>query len=170
MITREWGFRVFGDPEPKGSMKCIGAVGKLRHQLVEDNKDSDKWRSAVIGIATSVVHEQADEHQPITVEMTASLPRPASHYGTGRNRWQVKPSSPVYPTLFGTGDVDKLARLVLDALADAHVLKNDAQVCHLWTDKLYAGPNHHPVLSTALIDASDVLDRPGIIVRVRPRG
>lgn len=172
MITRGWGFRVWGNPQPKGSMKCVGAVGRLKHQLVEDNADSDPWRAKLAGVAAALLAqgklEQADEHQPVYVEFCASLERPASHYGTGRNRHAVKASAPVWPTLFGTGDTDKLARLVLDALADAKVLRNDAQVRPLLADKWYAGPNHHPVLSGPQIAASDVLERPGIVVRIRP--
>lgn len=172
MITQGWAFRVWGDPQPKGSMKCIGAVGKLKHQLVPDNKDSDAWQAKVCGVAAALLKkgqlEPADDHQPVYVEVCASVERPASHYGTGRNRHSVKASSPVWPTLFGTGDTDKLARLVLDALADAKVLVNDAQVRPLLSDKWYAGPNHHPILSAPQIASSDVLERPGVVVRIRP--
>lgn len=168
MITRGWAFKVWGDPQPKGSMKCIGARGKVKHQLVEDNDDSPAWREKVAAVAKRVVQEQADEYQPISVELCASVERPASHYGTGRNRWLVKSSSPVWPTLFGTGDTDKLARLVLDALEDAKILRNDAQARRVLADKWYAGPNHHPILSAPQIAASDVLERPGVVVRIRP--
>lgn len=172
MITQGWAFRVWGDPQPKGSMKCIGAVGGKHHQLVEDNKDSPAWRVKVAGVAAALLAkgqlEAADNHQPIMVEITSTLERPQTHYGTGRNADVVKPSSPVWPSLFGTGDIDKLERLVLDALADAHVLTNDAQVTRTTSSKWYAGPNHHGLLGALQIAASDVLDRPGIVVRVRP--
>lgn len=164
-ITRGWGFKVYGEPKPKGSMKCIGARGKVKHQLVEQ-VDDNGWRDAVTAAAKRYVLEQADKHQAVYVEMTFTLSRPAAHYGTGRNQWVVKPSAPVWPTLFGTGDTDKLARLVLDCLQDAKVLDNDAQVRPLYVDKAYyaAHPTQHGLIRP------DVLNRAGAVVRVRPRG
>lgn len=164
MITRHWGFKVYGEPKPKGSMKCVGRRGKVKHQLVEQVDDGG-WRDLVTAAARRFVLEVADEHQPIYAEMTFSLSRPSSHYGTGRNARLVKNSAPVWPTLFGTGDSDKLARLVLDALQDAGVLRNDAQVRPLYVDKAYWAP--HPVVLPETV-SPDVLGRPGAVIRLRP--
>lgn len=164
MISRHWGFKVYGDPKPKGSMKCVGARGKRKHVIVEDVDDGG-WRDLVTAMARKHVLEQAAEHQPVYVEITFSLARPASHYGTGRNARLVKASAPLWPTVAGTGDTDKLARLVLDALQDAAVLRNDAQAVAVLASKAYTDP--HPAMSWA--ELSDVLDRPGAVVRIRPR-
>lgn len=163
-LTRGWAFRVYGEPQPKGSMKCIGARGSSNHQLIEDNKDSGSWRDHIRTMAArpSVVGEGAAEHQAVMLEITSTLPRPKTHYGTGRNAHAIKASAPSWPTKHGTGDVDKLARLVLDALEDAHVLTNDAQVVEVRTYKCYPGS------APALARGYDVLDRPGVVVRVRP--
>lgn len=168
LLTRGWALRVYGDPQPKGSMKCIGARGKVKHQLVEDNTDSDPWRTKIAVVAGRLLAEgkleRAAQYQPVEVELTATLPRPDSHYGTGKNRHTVKASAPVWPTTFGTGDVDKLARLVLDALEDVAVVHNDAQVIELHAFKCY------PASTAAMARGWDVLDRPGVVVRVRPVG
>jgi crossover junction endodeoxyribonuclease RusA len=164
VITRHWGFKLYGEPKPKGSMKCIGARGKVKHQLVE-SVDNEGWREIVTAGARRFVHEQADQHQSVYVEMTFSLSRPRSHYGTGRNAHRVANSAPLWPTLQGAGDSDKFARLVLDALQDAGVLRNDAQVRPLYVDKAYWDP--HPVILRETLSA-DVLSRPGVVVRIRP--
>lgn len=166
-LTRGWAFKVYGDPQPKGSMKCIGARGTRGHQLIEDNKDSGPWmdkiRHMALGPALGgVVGESAAEHQAVMVEITSTLPRPKSHYGTGRNEHTVKDSAPEWPTKHGTGDVDKLARLVLDGLETSGTLLNDAQVVEVRTYKCYPGS------TAALARGYDVLDRPGVVVRVRP--
>lgn len=163
MITRQWGFKVYGDPQPKGSMTCVGARGKVKHQLIEDNDDGPAWREKVAGMALAVVREQAGKWQPIGIELTFTLPRPASHYGTGRNRHTVKASAPAFPTMHGTGDEDKLERNVLDALQDARVLDDDAQVQHITSEKLY------PAADGLTVWSGDQLDRPGVVVRIRPR-
>lgn len=166
MITRAWGFKVYGDPQPKGSMKCVGARGQRKHVLVEDNADTAPWRDKVAGVARRVVLEVADRHQAVSVEMLFSLARPASHYGTGRNARTVKGSAPLWPVAHGTGDSDKLERLVLDALQDAGILPDDAAVCPLYADKQYH--DRHPVYDGLPRDP-DLLDRPGVVVRIRPR-
>lgn len=160
MITRSWAFKVYGDPMPKGSMKCIGARGKVKHQLVEQ-LDNGPWLEKVAGMARIVVGERADLHQPIGLELTFTLGRPKSHYGTGRNAHSVKASAPAFPTAHGTGDLDKLERAVLDSLQEAGVLNNDAQVQRIISEKRYP--------DAWAWDGSDVLDRPGVVVRIRPR-
>lgn len=166
MITRHWGFRVYGLPKPKGSMKCIGARGQRKHVLVEQVDDGG-WRKQVAAMAARCVEEKADPQQPIHVEITFTLPRPKSHFGTGANSRKVKLSSPVWPGGHGTGDKDKLERLVLDALQEAGVLVNDAQVVSGFTEKQYDAqhPGQEPFTRTF-----DVLDRPGAVVRLRPLG
>lgn len=166
-LTKGWAFKVYGDPQPKGSMKCIGARGSSNHQLIEDNTDSKPWREKIrlMSCGTGlggVMGEAAAEHQAVMIEITSTLPRPKSHYGTGRNEHTLKDSAPQWPTKHGTGDVDKLARLVLDALEDSGTLMNDAQVVEVRAYKCYPGS------TAALARGYDVLDRPGVVVRVRP--
>jgi Holliday junction resolvase RusA-like endonuclease len=164
MITRHWGFKVYGVPKPKGSMKCIGARGTRKHVLVEQVDDGG-WRDLVTTLAQAHVHEQADAGQPIEIEVVFTADRPASHYGTGKNRHKLKLSAPVWPT-HSTGDIDKLSRLILDALQTAGALRNDAQVVRLTSVKQYADmhPGQRPE------HRWDVLPRPGAIIRLRPLG
>lgn len=166
MITRHWGFKVFGLPKPKGSMKCIGQRGKVKHQLVEQVDDGG-WRDQVAALAKKCIEEQADPQQPLELDVWFTLPRPASHFGTGRNRHTVKLGAPVFPAAHGTGDKDKLERLVLDALQDVKVLRNDAQVIRGETVKVYDMPHGG---EPPWVRLGDRLGRPGAVIRLRPLG
>jgi Holliday junction resolvase RusA-like endonuclease len=150
---------ITGTPVPKGSLKCVGTNG--RHQLIEDNPATAGWREEIRHLAHETADDlglHADHRQAIGVEITSTLARPASHYGRGRGADVVKLSAPHYPTALRTGDVDKLARLVLDALADAHVLDNDAQVVEVLSRKAYTDDPH----------TRDALTVPGVRIRVYP--
>ena len=163
MIRHEIVATIPGDPQPKGSLKCVGKRGKRGHVLVEDNPQAGPWRVELVRVLRKTV-QRGDKGQPITVEITSTLHRPASHYGTGRNLDRVKPSAPAYPTGHGTGDADKLARLVLDALEDVGILVNDAQVIDVTSRKTYAVDP----LSDPINNVPDALPYPGVVIRVTP--
>lgn len=133
-----------GNPAPKGSMKCVGRRG--RHQLVEDNPKSKGWRKRIADLVRARVKSTAERHQPLGVEVTLTVDRPKSV----RTAYAVTRSS---------YDVDKLARLVLDALQDTDLLPDDAQVVELVARKTY--PNG-PI--------PDALPYPGARIRVYPIG
>jgi Holliday junction resolvase RusA-like endonuclease len=157
-LDREHVLVVYGAPAPKGSLKCIGRKG--RHQLVEDAKRTKPWRERVtVGARRLTVSGLSG---PLGVEVTLTVDRPAWHYGTGRNAAKLKASAPPYPHKRSTGiggDVDKLERTILDALEDAGVLTDDAQVVELIGRKTFRdGPGVLP----------DALDRPGARIRLYP--
>lgn len=156
MIDAELVFIVDGKPAPKGSLRCVGKDG--RHQLVEDNARTKPWRAAVAAEAPLILG-RADDRQPIGVEITSTFARPADHYGTGRNAAVLKDSAPPSPTNRHTADVDKLARLVLDALVDARLIVDDSQVVEVVSRKAWARSG-----------TPDALDHPGAIIRVYPYG
>lgn len=159
MLTHEIRAVIPGHPAPKGSLKCVG--GRGRHRLVEDNDRTGPWRDK---IATALgpkwpTAQRAADQQPIGAEITFTIDRPAYHYGTGRNAGVIKDRyAAVYPTSHSTGDIDKHARLLLDALQDAQVLPDDCIVIDLHARKAYVG-----CPSTA-----DALGHPGVVVRLFP--
>ena len=133
---------VLGVPAPQGSkrgfaIKAKGAyTGKVAQ--VESSAKVKPWRMAVKYAAMDAM-TWACERIPMTgavgIEVTFRLPRPKGHYGTGRNAGLVKDSAPWYPA--GRPDLDKLLRSTFDALGEAGVWGDDAQVVKVRGSKVY---------------------------------
>jgi Holliday junction resolvase RusA-like endonuclease len=126
-------FRVNGRPAPQGSKRHVG-----NGRMVESSKAVGPWREAVRAETQRYAplwHVAEDGETPLIWDVCLNfyLPRPKGHYGTGRNRSQVKPSAPPRPA--GRPDLDKLARAVLDGLTAGGAFADDAQVVGLITAK-----------------------------------
>ena len=137
MITIE----VRGLPAPQGSKRHVG-----HGVMVESSKAVGPWRESVRA-ETQRVFEIPGEHQlgwkdPVEVAITFRLPRPKSHYRTGRNAHLVKDGAPRYPD--GKPDEDKLKRAVNDGLTAGGAFWDDAQIVHSDVWKVYAGPGQKP--------------------------
>lgn len=117
-------FYVTGTPVPQGSKRAFKHVHTGRVVMTDDNPNLEAWRAKVAHVARA---EWAGR-DPITVPVVASLvfylPRPKSHYGTGRNAGILKDSAPLLPAV--KPDLDKLVRSVFDSLTTAGVWKDDA--------------------------------------------
>jgi len=129
MITRPAAFRVFGEPAPKGSLagRCLThprvgqkALHAARVVMSEATNRGRPWRRAIEAAAPVHITERPDPHQPLAIELLFAVTRlPAA---AGR----------AYPSTQSAqgvgGDLDKMIRLVLDALESCKVLVNDAQI------------------------------------------
>jgi Holliday junction resolvase RusA-like endonuclease len=143
---------VAGTPKPQGSKRAfvVPAKGDRKARAIVVDADSAghgkgrgphaDWRSTVtvrVQEAMDVLPGDDDPDRqpwrltgPLAVRLVFALPRPASAPKT-RRTW---PSGRV-------GDIDKLARSVLDSMTDAGVWHDDAQVVHLDVTKDYPGPD-----------------------------
>lgn len=164
MLTSAIRIVIPGDPAPKGSLKCIGGAKGKGHRLIEDNARTKPWRDKVADACRRKLNptrHHAAAGQPIGAEITFTITRPKGHYGTGKNAGVLKTSAPAFPVSHSTGDVDKLLRLILDALQDADVLPDDCAVVDTISRKRYP------------VDESmdpDVLAHPGVVIRLHPVG
>ena len=133
-VRRTLSFTVAGVAAPQGSKSLLG-----HGALVESSKRVAPWRADVRAAAMSAM---GDGWQPLTgavdVDIEVFLPRPKSHYGTGRNAQTVKHTAPTHPTGRNSGDADKIARAILDALTSAGVWRDDSQVVDLGVSKQWA--------------------------------
>jgi Holliday junction resolvase RusA-like endonuclease len=145
--------KVYGHPAPKGSLRVVGRGPHAN--VIEDNAATKGWRD-MIRRAGRAWYTAAKITEPITgplgLDVTITLARPATITPTSRP-WPSKQSP-------GHGDVDKLARLILDGLQDARVYANDAQIVELYARKIYP--------DTPGIDPGDRLERPGCVIRLYP--
>lgn len=132
-----FGFRVYGIPAPQGS-KIPGVSSKTGKMFVREqsSKTLGSWRSdvkqaALVARGIDPDARYTDEPQiptldgPIRLAVAFYMPRPASVTVKKRALPIVAP------------DLDKLVRGVGDALKQAGVYKDDAQVCDIQATKVY---------------------------------
>jgi crossover junction endodeoxyribonuclease RusA len=124
---------VGGKPAPQGSKNAFVAPSG-RMVVKESSAGVKPWRADVRRAAREVLARATGwtgnrPHVPVRVEVTFWRVRPAGHYGTGRNAGIVKPSAPPYPTTVPDGD--KMERATNDALKEAGVLHDDAQIVEM---------------------------------------
>lgn len=155
--------RVAGVPAPKGSLKCVGRGA--RHQLIEDDDGGGKrrWRKtlteAAQGLAERIGRPLGEEGQAITLAALVVVPRPKA-----AARRQL-------PTTRSAGDLDKLFRMLADALVDGGVMADDSRMVAIQAVKVYEtaerptgvvlyvtdSPNPHQRILTAVLDAAPEL-------------
>lgn len=144
------GVKVFGDPRPKGSLICRGprTCRKCRTPIVHPVTEDDaghkaaEWRKRVETAGLQLRQALGGTiTAPVAVDATFVVARPKAAAGRA------------FPHLRSAGDVDKLARMLLDALTSCHVIADDSLVVELVARKQYPGA---------------ALDRPGVLVIVEP--
>src|SRR5262245_46720444 len=131
-MTDRLTFRVFGEPKPQGSKRHVG------HGVLVESGGAQlaEWRQDVKTAALHELQTRGQHFKPSgAVELTIvfSLPRPRSHFGTGRNADTLKPNAPTMHT--SRPDVDKLLRSTCDALTAAGVYRDDCVVAHVSMSK-----------------------------------
>jgi Holliday junction resolvase RusA-like endonuclease len=123
---------VSGRPWPEGSLRAFVRGGKA--VIVHDNPAAlEQWRGAVERAARKT--GSSFLRRPVTIDMSLYLPRPRSHYRTGRNAHLLREEAPPFPV--SRFDSDKLARAVLDSLSGVLYI-DDGQVVDLSARKRYA--------------------------------
>lgn len=134
---------VHGKPITQGS-KTRNRFGGVRDDNATTLKPwRDNVRSAALDALAGATYWFGGG--PVTVAVTFRFARPAGHYGTGRNAHLLRDSAPAYPTgSRSSGDIDKLQRACLDALTDAAVWRDDAQVVDVVAHKRWADDANPP--------------------------
>lgn len=149
-------FHVPGLPKPQGSKRHVGGG-----RLVESSKELKAWRRKVSVAARDAFVGIGPYAGPVFVDLLFRLPRPKSHYRTGRFAHLLRDDAPDWVTT--RPDVDKLVRGCLDALS-GYGYVDDALVVSLYTSKRYVA-----------VQARDLrwerfATQPGVIAIVRPAG
>jgi len=122
-----FGFRVYGIPAPQGS-KIPGVSSKTGKMFVREqsSKTLTPWRQDVKAAAEIARAGSDTLTGPIVLTADLFMPRPAS----------IPVKRRPYPTVMP--DLDKLLRGIGDALRQAGVYKDDAQIVAIRATKQYA--------------------------------
>lgn len=139
MSAPPFAVKVTGIPSPQGSKRAF--VSKSGRAVVTESAGERlrSWREAVRSDSVAAIDAGAPSFPAgaLDVHIDFSMPRPKSHYGTGKNADRLKAGSPEYCDK--RPDIDKLTRSTLDALKQAGVYGDDSQVAVLTAVKYY-GP------------------------------
>lgn len=121
-------FFVEGTPKPQPRVR---AYTRGKHASVYNPGTAKPWQALIAIAATR--HKPAEPLTgPVSVPIDFFMPRPRSHYRTGRYAHLLKPNAPVRHTAgrgrYG-GDRDNLEKVVTDCLTRLGFWKDDGQVC-----------------------------------------
>ena len=144
---------VYGDAKTKGSIKSFiprrgdgSMVTRPNGQpMVVSTNDAGEPAQRWSGSVSAAVAERMQDigmatipaKVPVVIELVFYRPRPAAHYGSGRNSDILKASAPSAPST--RPDVDKQTRLILDALKGIAWI-DDGQVTGALTWKAFGTP------------------------------
>ena len=128
-------FWIAGIPKPSGSKR--GFVNKKTGRVIITDaagQPSKDWRYDCKKAAEAAMDGAPPLAGALTLDVIFVMPRPKSHYRTGKNAGLIKPDAPFFCTT--TPDATKLTRGLEDSLTGI-VWKDDAQVCVQYVRKLY---------------------------------
>ena len=128
-------FRVIGTPAAQGSKRFVG-----NGVMVESSKRVRPWRQDVKAAVCAAIggnHPALLFDGAVVVDAAYYFPRPKSHYRTGRNAHLLKDSAARF-FVATKPDIEKVVRSTHDAITEAGVWRDDAQVVELRVKKLYA--------------------------------
>jgi Holliday junction resolvase RusA-like endonuclease len=137
---------VEGIPIAQGSLISNGLGRGLRHSNEPKLKP---WRYAVVNAINASRPQNWDPSLPLSVTATFRFPRPAAHYGTGRNSTALKPASPTHHIV--KPDLDKLTRALGDSIEASGLLRGDQQIVSWNISKRYCLGDETPGVLLTLI-------------------
>jgi len=130
----EISFFVPGVPATAGSKRGFVNPKNGRVIITESCKKSKPWRERVMSCARDV-YDGPVLQGPIFLEIQFHMPRPRSHFGTGKRANVLKDSAPLYHT--NKPDRTKMLRALEDALTGV-IWRDDTQVVGGEVSKVYA--------------------------------
>lgn len=148
--------RVFGDPVAQPRVKVTTRGGFARGYTPDRHGRLAEWKSAIFA---AVLDQLPREPYPGPVSLTVRfyMPRPKSHFGTGKNAPVLKKTAPLRHT--NKPDIDNLTKALMDALTISRVWKDDTQVIHLDIGKAYRALGKEPGAWIIVDSAAEVIER-----------
>ena len=127
-------FTVYGTPAPQGSKRYVGTSKAGRGIMIESSAKVKPWRQAVC-YAAFLEALPAPLDGPLMLEVVFTMPKPTSA-PKRRKTWPMRKP-----------DLSKLLRSTEDAMTDAGVWHDDAQVVECFAAKRYPGEGEHALPS-----------------------
>jgi len=128
-------FTVPGQPVPQGSLSPF-VHAKTGRVVTPQKRSLVEWRETIAWHARQSGIPAEPTLNPVRVHLDFWLQRPKRHFGTGRNKSDLKATAPVW--CVSRPDLDKVVRACLDALT-AVIWRDDSQVVAVAASKGWTG-------------------------------
>lgn len=146
-------FFVPGIPKTAGSKRPIRNKHTGKIVVIDSCEKGPDWKADIKAFAHKIYEDELWQGA-VALNLVFFLPRPKSHYGTGRKANQLKPGMALTPHT-KRPDIDKLSRAVLDALTGV-IWKDDAQIFKKDCRKIYsAKPGVHISIDLVELKTND---------------
>ncbi len=124
-------FTVLGAPTAQGRPR-FARMGKLvrAYDPKESRENKGNIRAQVVAQHPIMIARDV----PVLCHVQAYMPRPAGHFGTGKNAGKLKDGAPFWHT--SRPDADNILKAIKDALTGV-CWHDDSQVCDVRLLKLY---------------------------------
>ena len=116
-----------GDPKPQA-----GPRASRRGNHIHMYSPKTEWRNHCL---KTLKEQDVYFDKAINLNLIFYMPRPKSHYRTGKFSHLLKDNAPSFHTK--KPDVDNLSKAVLDAMTDAGILSDDSIVVQHYIYKKY---------------------------------
>ena len=131
----------------KGCYRLFQIRSYMPEKIKVDGKMVDHpiwvWRRQVVAAARIRWQSPVLEEHCFRVRTLIVLPRPKSHFRTGKYSHLLRDDAPVWVSKRGAGDVDNYAKAIYDSL-EGVIWKNDSQIVQDEVAKRYARHNEKP--------------------------
>ena len=134
-------FFVQGEPKasPRPRARAIKRGNKWVAQIYESKGNAKPWMDLITLTAKQYMPLRQIQGA-VRCERTFYIPRPKSHFGTGRNADVLKKSAPVMHTQ--KPDIDNYGKAVLDAITESGLWRDDCIVVGGEPSKQWAFNKH----------------------------
>lgn len=138
-------FYALGIPKGQPRPKAFSRGGRAG---VYDPGTAEGWKGSV-ALAAEPHRPTTPLDGPLSLILNFHLPRPKSHYRTGKRSAELRDNPPFYHT--GKPDVDNAAKAIMDAMTQLAFWRDDSQVASCLITKTYThgqGPGCEIILGT----------------------
>ena len=137
-----------GQPRPKAFAR-VGKDGKAKASVYEPGT-AYHWKQSIYVAARHAMLDDVNgvyaTQAPVALTMTFRFRRPKSHFGAKGFKGQFADARHTQKP-----DLDNLAKAVMDALTDAGVWHDDAQVFHTVQTREWCAPNARPGVAIEIV-------------------
>jgi Holliday junction resolvase RusA-like endonuclease len=150
-------FAVRGEPKGQPRPRAFAFAGRAR---IYDAGTAEGWKSCIAEAVRPYLPATPIE-TPVRVTIDFLMPRPKSHYRTGKNAGVLKDTAPKWFT--SKPDIDNLEKAVYDALTIVGLLKDDSLVVQHSVQKYYADGHPGAIITVVSVGESHQLaSHPGV--------